>query len=111
MVASCIPCDASFTVSFSGQRVAATRRRRSSSALLGTVGTVNGRIAAESCAAAAAIEDWTKVNKVIAAAPSNADAEADAVFIETSGCANEPHRSRVTLAKSASDGTLFCGDA
>src|ERR671937_1279082 len=36
MVASCTPCDGSATVSFSGQRVAATRRRRSTKSSSGT---------------------------------------------------------------------------
>src|SRR3989475_8710551 len=53
MVASCTPCVSSATVSFSGQRVAAMRRRRSTSASSGT-STRKGRIAVSSATAVAA---------------------------------------------------------
>src|SRR5271167_2769240 len=47
MVASCTPCDESATVSLSGQRVAAMRRRRSTSASSGALNW-KGRIAMSS---------------------------------------------------------------
>src|SRR5215470_5887360 len=51
MVASFTPCDASVTVSLSGHRVAAMRRRRSTSASSGTL-ILKGRTVLPSAAAA-----------------------------------------------------------
>src|SRR5207302_6778605 len=70
------------TVSFSGQRVAAMRRRRSSSAACGTIGTVKGRIAVESCAAVAAADVWTATTDVMAATRNITDPKAKEVFMK-----------------------------
>ena len=58
------------------------RRRRSSSAARGTVGTVKGRIAVESCAAVAAADVWTATTDVMAAVRNITHPKAKVVFMK-----------------------------
>src|SRR5436853_2759188 len=60
------------------------RRRSSSTAAWGAIGTVKGRIAVESCAAVAvaAADVWTATTDVMAAAKNITDPKAKVVFMK-----------------------------
>jgi hypothetical protein len=78
----------SATVSFSGQRVATIRRRRSSSAVWDTTGILNGRIAVWSWPASAAADAWAANGEMIEVTKARST---EVVLIRTSSYANGPN--------------------